>query len=46
MKNIFKDLFKKKVDTDESTAPISTTPSNDPKKNLLLLIKLNQNLNL
>ena len=32
MKNIFKDLFKKKVDTDESTAPISTTPSNDPKK--------------
>ena len=46
MKNIFKDLFKKKDKVDNSTQPISTTPSNDPKKNQIFLIKLNLNFNL
>ena len=32
MKNIFNDLFKKKNKVDNSLEPISTTPSNDPKK--------------
>ena len=32
MKNIFNDLFKKKNKVDKSLEPISTTPSNDPKK--------------
>ena len=32
MKNILKNLFKKKDDVEQSVAPISTTPSNDPKK--------------
>ncbi len=32
MKNIFKNLFKKKDKVDNSSQPISTTPSNDPKK--------------
>ena len=32
MKNIFNDLFKKKNKVDKSLEPISTTPSNNPKK--------------
>ena len=42
MKNIFKDLFKKKDKdkVDNSSQPISTTPSNDPKKKSNFLDKI------
>ena len=40
MKNIFKDLFKKKDKVDDSSQPISTTPSNDPKKKSNFLDKI------
>ena len=46
MKNIFNDLFKKKNKVDNSLEPISTTPSNNPKKKKIFLIKLNLNFNL
>jgi len=40
MKNIFKDLFKKKDKVDNSSQPISTTPSNDSKKKSNFLDKI------
>ena len=40
MKNIFKNLFKKKDKGDNSSQPISTTPSNDPKKKSNFLDKI------